>query len=103
MPTCHGTWFIKDKLPSTITNKVMFMWIGSGLGAPQKFLPDSGGAFANEEYWDMFENLNIEVMKTAAESSWQNGLCEQNHYVTDRCLEKILEDDPEMPLNIALA
>ena len=29
-------------------------------------------------------------------------VCEWNHCVTDRCLEKILEDDPEMPLNIAL-
>ena len=51
----------------------------------------------------MCENLNIEVMKTAAESPWQNGLCERNHCVTGRCLEKILEDDPEMPLNIVLA
>ena len=49
----------------------------------------------------MCENLNKEVMKTAAESPWQNVLCEQNDCSTDRCLEKILEDDPEMPLNIA--
>ena len=48
----------------------MFMWIGSGLGVPQKFSADNRGEFANEEYTDMCENLNIEVMKTAAESSW---------------------------------
>ena len=55
------------------------------------------------EYRDMCENLNIEMMKTAAKGPWQNELCEQNHCVTDSCLEKILEDDPEMPLSIALA
>ena len=59
---------IKDKLPSTIIDKVMFMWIGSGLGAPRKFPVDNGGEFANVKYQDMCENLNIEVMKTAAES-----------------------------------
>ena len=76
------------------------MWIGSGLGAPRKFFADNW----NEEYWDTCENLNIEMMRTAAGSPWANGLCEQTHCVTDRCsLEKILEDDPEMPLNIALA
>ena len=42
-------------------------------------------------------------MKIAAESPWQNGLCEPNQCVADRCLEKILEDYPEAPLNIALA
>ena len=51
----------------------------------------------------MCENLNIEVTKTAAERPWQNGLYVRNRCVTDRCLEKILQDDPEMPLNIALA
>ena len=88
--------FIEDKLPSTIIDKLMFLWIGCG------FLADSGKGFANEEYQDMCENLNIEVMKTAAESPLQNGLCERNHCVTDRCLQKILEDNPEVPLNIAL-
>ena len=37
--------FIKDKLPSTIIDKVIFMWIGSGLGAPRKFLAYNGGEF----------------------------------------------------------
>ena len=35
--------FIKDKLPSTIIDEVMFMLIGSGLGAPRKLLADNGG------------------------------------------------------------
>ena len=33
-----------------IINKVMLMWIWSGLGVPKKFLADNGGEFANEIY-----------------------------------------------------
>ena len=50
----------------------------------------------------MHENLNIQVLNTAAESQWQNGVCERNHAVVDRCIEKILEDQPDMPLPKAL-
>ena len=47
----------------------------SGLDAPWKFLADNEGEFVNEECWEACENLNTEVMKTAAESPWQNGQC----------------------------
>ena len=84
---------IKDKKPSTIIDNVMQMWIGNGFGTPAKFLADNGGEFANVEFKDMCENLNIEVLHTAAESPCQNGLCERNHAVVDRCLEKIVEEN----------
>ena len=32
-----------------------------------------------------------------------NGLCERNHAITDRCLEKILHENPQTPLDVALA
>ncbi|XP_066915082.1 uncharacterized protein [Clytia hemisphaerica] len=94
--------FINDKKPSTIVDKVMLMWIGSGFGCPVKFLADNGGEFANEEYKDMCANLNIEVRNTAAESPWQNGLCERNHAVVDECLQKVLEENPKMKPDVAL-
>lgn len=80
----------------------MQMWIGSSFGAPKRFLADNGGEFGNEQYKDMCGNLNIEVVHTAAESPWQNGLCERNHAVVDRCLEKILEDNPNLTVEKAL-
>ena len=95
--------FLNNKRPPTIIEKVMLMWVGSGLGSPKKFLADNGGEFSNEEYRDMCENLNVGVLCTAAESPWQNGICERNHAVVDRCLSKILEDDPKMNINTALA
>ena len=73
------------------------------MGALKKFLADNGGEFANPELTDMCGNVNVFMMNTAAESPWQNGLCEQNHAVVDRCLEKIMEDNPHMPLKTALS
>ena len=64
---------IRNKNPETIIQQVMIMWIGSGLGAPKKFLADNGGEC---KYKDMCSNLNIEPINTAAYSPWQNGICE---------------------------
>ena len=44
---------IRNKNPETIIQQVMIMWIGSGLGAPKKFLVDNGREFANGEYKGM--------------------------------------------------
>ena len=93
---------IKNKRPPTILSNVMEMWVGSGFGAPGKFLADNGGEFNNEEYRDMCQNLNVEIMHTAAESPWQNGICERNHAVVDLCLEKILEENPAISDKVAL-
>lgn len=93
---------VKKKTPEVITEKIMTLWIGSGMGPPKRFLADNGGEFANEVFRDMCANLNIEVMNTAAYSPWQNGICERNHAVVDNCVAKILEDQPDLNLEIAL-
>lgn len=93
---------IKKKTPEVITEKIMTLWIGSGMGPPKRFLADNGGEFANEVFRDMCANLNIEVLNTAAYSPWQNGICERNHAVVDDCVTKILEDQPHLNLEIAL-
>ncbi|CAG2226055.1 unnamed protein product [Mytilus edulis] len=92
---------IKRKTPDVIADKVMSLWIGSGMGPPKRFLADNGGEFANEIFRDMCANLNIDVMNTAAYSPWQNGICERNHAVVDDCVAKILEDQPKLNLNVA--
>ena len=51
------------------------MWIGTGPGYPAKFIADTEGEFANEEYKDMAGNLNFTVTNTAGESPSSNGLC----------------------------
>ena len=92
----------KDKTPDTIIDTVVQMWIGSSLGSPKKFLADHGGKFENERLRDRCENLNIQVLNIAAESPWQNGVCERNHAAVDRCMKKTVEDQPDMPLPKAL-
>ena len=94
---------VKRKTPEVIAEKIMTMWIGSGMGPPKRFLADNGGEFANEVFRDMCSNLNIEVMNTAAYSPWQNGICERNHAVVDNCVAKIMEEQPGTNLEIALA
>ena len=93
---------IYNKKPATVIDKIMTSWIGAGFGAPAKFLADNGGEFANAEYRDMCENLNVECCNTAAYSPWQNGLCERNHAVVDEMVEKLLADTPAMPIEVAL-
>ena len=51
----------------------------------------------------MSELCGVEIIMTAAEAPWQNGLCERNHVVTDLYLEKMLHDQPTLPLDVALA
>ena len=101
--TCFGlSQVITRKLPSVIVDAVIKMWIASGFGAPRKFLIDNGGVFANNLYKEMAAHFNAEVCNTGAESPWQNGICERNHVVIDLCVEKMLEDDQTLSLEVAL-
>ncbi|CAG2190172.1 unnamed protein product [Mytilus edulis] len=93
---------IKRKTPDVIADKVMSLWIGSGMGPPKRFLADNGGEFANDIFRNLCANLNIDVMNTAAYSPCQNGICERNHAVVDDCVAKILEDQPKLNLEVAL-
>ena len=79
------------------------MWIASGFGAPGRFLIDKGGMFANNLYKEMTVRFNVEVCNTGAESPWQNGICERNHAGINLCIEKMLEDDQTLSLEVALA
>ena len=54
-----------------------------------EFLIDDGGEFANESYKETAEQFNVEIYSTAAESTWQNGICKRNHAVIDTRVEKI--------------
>ena len=83
---------IYNKQRKTIIDKVIEMWIGTGIGSPGMFLADNGGEFSSIDFTDMCENLNIRVMHTAAQSPFSNGLCERNHAVIDDMVTKILAD-----------
>ena len=83
---------IKSKNASVIVEAVMRYWIAL-FGAPKKFLTDNGGEFSNNEFRSMGENFNIEIMCTAAESPWSNGLCERLNAVLKDNVLKVLEEN----------
>ena len=97
------TCIIRSKDPKVIVEGIITTWIGSGLGAPRKFLCDNGGEFANNTLLDLCKNMNIEVMHTAAYAPFSNGVCERNHAIIDDMVYKIKAEQPDLDLEIAVA
>lgn len=77
----------------TFTFKI---WV-SIYGAPEKFLTDNGGEFANTEFIKMTNNLGITVKVTAAESPWSNKLIERYNVVLADMLNKVSDDSQYLP------
>ena len=94
---------IKSKTPQMVSNQFLLKWVGAGYGLCKRLKFDNGGEFNNDEMREVSDCLGMEIKTTGAESPWQNGLCERNHAVTDRCLEKIMDENPKIELEIALA
>ena len=94
---------IKSKEPKVIVENLITKWIGSGLGAPRKILCDNGGEFANQTFLDLCENMNIEAMHTAAFSPFSNGVCERNHAVVDDMVYRMMAEDKDLKVEVALA
>ena len=88
---------IPRKKPEEVIDAIMEKWI-SILGTPTKLITDNGGEFSNEEMQLATAKLNIIHNTTAAESPWQNGLCEKNHATVDNILEALEQDYPKIPL-----
>ena len=56
-------------------------------------MSDNGGEFSSDEMRDVMSILNVNILTTAAESPFQNGLCERVHGVTDMMLLKLKEEN----------
>ena len=101
----HATRFstasvIKSKRSEVIVNEFFKIWVGI-FGCPQKVLSDNGREFANQEFIQMCESLNINYITTAAESPWSNGLVERHNAVIGEAVNKILEET-NCSLDVAL-
>ena len=94
---------IPDKRPEGVVDAFLDKWVLNLFGAPKRLLTDSGGEFHNRKLKDMCENFNIKMITSGAYSPFQNGLCESNHKLVDVMMEKMLQDDPNMPLTRALS
>jgi len=63
---------------------------------------DNGGEFRNDEMREVASILNFELATTAADSPYQNGLCERNHAIVDLMLSKLVADYPKINENVLL-
>ena len=84
--------FINRKRPSNVINALMQQWVGV-FGFMESIMTDDGGEFSPDEMREVMSILNVRVITTAAESPFQNGLCERVHAVTDMMLLKLEEEN----------
>ena len=94
--------FVDRKRPSIIIDKIMMHWIGAAFGVMETIMADNGGEFSSEETREVASVLNGRLCTTAAQSPFQNGLCERVHAVTDMMLLKLEEQCPDTPLEVLL-
>ena len=92
---------VSNKRKETIVEAVIKGWV-STFGVPGRILSDNGGEFNNREMQDMAENLNTEVLTTAAESPWSNGICERHNAVIGGMVTKMMHDSSD-DIDTALA
>ena len=95
--------FIPRKRLTDVIHAMMTEWC-SIFGIPQGVLTDNGGQFVSEEMLEVESMLNTEVLSTAAESPFQNGVRERNHQVVDSILthHKLVQDFPCTLVDILL-
>ena len=69
---------VKTKSSKIIIEKFLQNWI-SVFGSPSKIFSDNGGEFVSQDFIDLCENFNINIIITLAESPWSNGACERQN------------------------
>ena len=94
--------FITRKKPEVIVEALIKRWIGI-FGVMGKIHTDNGGEFNADEVREVASILDFSCSTTAAESPYQNGLCERVHAVTDVILSKLVASYPKTPMDVLLA
>ena len=84
--------FIDRKRSNDVINAILQHWVGI-FGVMGSIMTDNGGEFSSDEMREIMSILNVRVITTAAESPFQNGLCERVLAVTDMMLLKLQEDN----------
>lgn len=85
---------IYSKEKENVVSQILECWIAV-FGPPTYIMSDNGGEFDNSSFRDMCDKFNIEMLSTAAESPFSNGICERHHRVLYDSLRKIMVDNDE--------
>ena len=94
--------FVKSKEPEIILKTTFKSWILI-YGAPEKFLAENRGEFANSKFTNMAESINITIKVTLAESPFSNGLVERHNFIITDMMDNILEESQHLDMNLILA
>ena len=70
-----------------MVENIIRMWVNT-FRVPDKILTNNGEKLNNKELCHMNENLNIELLATAAGSPWSNGICERQNAVVGHMIDK---------------
>ena len=84
--------FINMNKPSDVLDALMQRWIVV-FGTMGSIMTDNGGEFSSDEMREVVSIRNVRLITTAADSPFQNGLCERVHSVTDMMLLKLMEEN----------
>ena len=76
--TTDSRWIYYIKKPQEVINTIMTHWVVTGYGIMDSILTDNGGEFTAQEIEENASILNVNVLTAAAESPFQNILCERN-------------------------
>ena len=93
--------FVPRKDSTSILCAIIDNWI-SYFGIMQGIFSDNGGEFRNDELREVGSVLNFSIQTTAADSPFQNGLCEKNHAIVDLILSKLKADYPHIKVETLL-
>lgn len=93
--------YIRRKTPTDIIDNVIKKWVGV-FGIMGGILTDNGGEFSNEEMRQVASTLGVKLYSTAADSPYQNGICERVHGVIDMILHKLMADYPRAELDVLI-
>ena len=86
-----GGALVTNKSKEEIVDKFFMNWIKI-FGCPKKLLSDNGREFNNELFKEMASLLGVELLSTAAESPWSNGITERHNALIGTMMTKILEE-----------
>ena len=86
-----GGSFIKNKTKETIVGKFLKHWVRP-FGCPGKLLSDNGREFNNDLFRELASLLNVELLSTAAESPWSNGITERHNALLEEMVKKVIEE-----------
>ena len=93
--------FIRDKKSATVTEAILVNWVK--MFGPMKYLhADRGREWMNNELQSFCFKFDIRLTATAALTPNANGLCERQHAVVDRMMDKMITADPSLTPEIAL-